>query len=84
LLQKGSGGLVGSPGTPGKGGKSGPAGVNTPPCLPALLSQDGPNGNTCAKDQERVGVTLDGEDGVDGYHIYQQVADIPKLPGLWI
>jgi hypothetical protein len=83
LLQKGEGGLAGPPGTPGEGGKSGPAGVNTPPCLPALLSQDGPDGNDCPKEQEHVGVTLDGEDGVDGYYVYQQVADIPKLPGLW-
>jgi hypothetical protein len=48
-----------------------------------LLSQDGSDGNACPREQERVGISLDGEDGVDGYHVYQQVADIPKLPGLW-
>jgi len=84
LLQKGEGGLGGPTGTQGKGGKSGPAGVNTPPCLPALLSLDGPDGNACIKEHgERGGVTQEGEDGVDGYNIYQQVTDIPKLPGLW-
>jgi len=83
LLQKGKGGLGVPSGTPGKGGKSGPAGVNLPPCLPALLSQDGRDGSACDKGKEG-GIVQDGLDGVDGYFYYQLVTAIPQLPGLWL
>ncbi len=82
LLQKGEGGLGGPSGTPGNGGKSGPAGANLPPCLPALLSQDGQNGNACYQG-DKGGIVQKGEDGVDGYSYYQLVTAIPQLPGLW-
>jgi hypothetical protein len=82
LLQGGKGGLGGSPGTPGQGGKSGPPGANLPPCLPALSSLDGQNGNACYRGKEG-GLVKDGEDGVNGYSFNRLVADIPQLPGLW-
>ncbi len=82
-LQKGKGGLPGSPGNPGKGGKSGPPGANLPPCLPALTSQDGPDGKSClSQTGEKPGIAQPGADGVDGQIFKYLVSSIPQIPGL--
>ena len=79
----GKGGQVGTPGSPGKGGKSGPPGVNVPPCIPALTSQDGPDGNSCRSSEgKQGGVSQPGTDGQDGAYHQTSVQAIPKVPGL--
>jgi hypothetical protein len=81
-LQKGIGGPVGDAGMPGKGGKSGPPGIQLPPCLPALNSQNGPDGSRCVS-EGRGGVAQPGTDGLDGQYITYAVNNIPQMPGLW-
>ena len=83
-LTKGLGGQPGSPGNPGNGGKSGPPGANLPPCLPALNSQDGPNGSTCIREGDKqTGVAQPGANGVDGQFYKYPVTAIPQMPGLF-
>jgi hypothetical protein len=84
-LQKGKGGQPGSPGIAGKGGKSGPAGANLPPCLPALVSQDGADGDPCLSDigDKRGGVAQPGADGIDGKYYTYPIKAIPQMPGLF-
>jgi hypothetical protein len=84
-LQKGKGGQPGSPGTAGKGGKSGPPGTNLPPCLPALGSQDGTDGDPCQSDtgDKRGGVAQPGSDGNDGQYYTYPIKVIPQMPGLY-
>jgi hypothetical protein len=82
-LQKGIGGPVGDGGIPGKGGKSGPPGLQLPPCLPALTSQNGPDGSRCVSEGPRGGIAQPGADGLDGQYITYSVKNIPQMPGLW-
>jgi len=86
-LTKGSGGQPGDPGKAGNGGKSGPAGANLPPCLPALVSQDGPGGNPCrpttGDNNKEGGVSQIGADGQDGQYYTFSVKSIPQVPGLF-
>lgn len=82
MLQGGKGGKPGASGKPGKGGKAGPPGANFPPCLPALNSVDGPDGLSCYSEQEG-GVSQEGQDGSNGYHVKYVITGLPKVPGLW-
>jgi hypothetical protein len=83
-LQKGKGGAIGSPGKAGKGGKSGPAGANLPPCLPALSSQDGADGDPCLSEAgDKRGVAQPGADGIDGKYYTYLIKAIPQMPGLF-
>jgi hypothetical protein len=83
-IQKGIGGQIGSPGKAGKGGKSGPAGTNLPPCLPALSSQDGADGDPCVSETgDKRGVAQPGADGIDGQYFSYPIKAIPQMPGLF-
>jgi hypothetical protein len=81
-LQGGKGGRSGPSGKPGKGGKSGPPGVNFPPCLPALFSNDGRSGLECYSEKEG-GISKPGQDGSNGYYVKYVIKTLPKIPGLW-
>jgi hypothetical protein len=83
MIAKGKGGKAGPPGAPAKGGKTGPAGVNVPPCKPALSSSDGPDGNDCPRGEGRQGgIARDGDDGLDGYVVKNIVTKIPEISWL--
>lgn len=84
-LLKGKGGQPGSPGNPGKAGSAGLAGLNLPPCLPALLSQNGSDGDRCrsATGDNKGGVSQPGADGLDGQYYTYLVKAIPQMPGLF-
>jgi hypothetical protein len=84
-LQKGVGGSPGPAGTQGKGGKQGSPGVNISPCLTALSSQDGSNGDPCRQDtgKEGGGISLNGKDGKDGQYITYVVTSLPHVSSLW-
>jgi hypothetical protein len=85
FIQKGKGGQPGSPGKAAKGGKSGPAGANFPPCLPALTSQDGANGEPCVFEpgEKQIGIAQPGADGLDGQFVTYAIKNIPQMPGLF-
>jgi hypothetical protein len=83
-LEKGTGGQPGNPGSPGIGGKSGPPGVNVPPCVPALTSQNGTDGSRCIRESNKEGgISQPGADGKDGKYNAIPIQAIPQMPGLW-